>query len=307
MNILVTGGAGFIGSHLVPLLLAEGNQVTVLDNLSSGKRENVPEGAAFLELDMREEKAAKEMAKGYDAIVHLAAQTAVASSLKDPRFDADENIMGLLNVLEAAKKGGSRVIFASSAATYGDADLEELPLEEDLAQQPLSFYGLTKTMGERYLELYGEAYGLSYAILRFANVYGERQGDGGEGGVISIFTRLTAKGDPITIHGDGYQTRDFIYAGDIARGIWAAVQEEENLVCNLSSQTEKSLLELVELLGKAAGKKIEPRFDAPRKGDIYRSSLSNRRAGRLLSWKPEVTLADGLRRVYDWQRSLLGR
>ncbi len=303
MNILVTGGAGFIGSHLVGLLLSEGHRVTVLDDLSAGKRENVPAEATFLRLDMRGEEAAWEMGKGYEAIVHLAAQTTVGSSLKDPRLDADENIMGLLNVLEAARKGHSRVIFASSAATYGDADLEELPLEEDLIQQPLSFYGLTKTMGERYVELYGSTFGLSYAILRFANVYGERQGDGGEGGVISIFTRLASRGEEITIHGDGYQTRDFIYAGDIARGIYAALRSEANITCNLSSQTEKSLLELVELLGKAAGRKLVPRFDAPRKGDIYRSSLSNARAARLLSWKPAVSLSEGIRRVYEWQRS----
>ncbi len=303
MNILVTGGAGFIGSHLVRHLLAKGEQVTALDNLSTGLAENLPPEAKLVEMDILDEDLPKVVAAGaFDAIVHLAAQTMVDTSIKNPLLDTRENLLGTVQVLEAARAANvKRVIFASTAAVYGDVKEDDLPVREAQPTLPLSFYGLSKLSVEKYLEMYENLYGMEYVVLRFANVYGERQGDGGEGGVISIFAKAVAEGRDITIYGDGEQTRDFVYAGDIAEGIWAALRTEEvNAAYNLSTQTETSLRELVSLLAEIRGREIVPKYGAEREGDIYKSMLSNSRARRGLDWQPATTLAEGLRRTYEY-------
>jgi len=303
LNILVTGGAGFIGSHLVRHLLAKGEQVTALDNLSTGLAENLPPEAKLVEMDILDEDLPKVVAAGaFDAIVHLAAQTMVDTSIKNPLLDTRENLLGTVQVLEAARAANvKRVIFASTAAVYGDVKEDDLPVREAQATLPLSFYGLSKLSVEKYLEMYENLYGVEYVVLRFANVYGERQGDGGEGGVISIFAKAVAEGRDITIYGDGEQTRDFVYAGDIAEGIWAALRTEEvNAAYNLSTQTETSLRELVSLLAEIRGREIVPKYGAEREGDIYKSMLSNSRARRGLDWQPATTLAEGLRRTYEY-------
>ena len=303
MNILVTGGAGFIGSHLVRHLLAKGENVTALDNLSTGLAENLPPEAKLVEMDILDEDLPKVVAAGaFDAIVHLAAQTMVDTSIKNPLLDTRENLLGTVQVMEAARAANvKRVIFASTAAVYGDVKEDDLPVREAQPTLPLSFYGLSKLSVEKYLEMYENLYGMEYVVLRFANVYGERQGDGGEGGVISIFAKAVAEGRDITIYGDGEQTRDFVYAGDIAEGIWAALRTEEvNAAYNLSTQTETSLRELVSLLAEIRGREIVPKYGAEREGDIYKSMLSNSRARRGLDWQPATTLADGLRRTYEY-------
>ncbi|MFC2607967.1 NAD-dependent epimerase/dehydratase family protein [uncultured Selenomonas sp.] len=303
MNILVTGGAGFIGSHLVRHLLAKGENVTALDNLSTGLAENLPPEAKLVEMDILDEELPKVVAAGaFDAIVHLAAQTMVDTSIKNPLLDTRENLLGTVQVLEAARAANvKRVIFASTAAAYGDVKEDDLPVREAQPTEPMSFYGLSKLSVEKYLEMYRKIYGMEYVVLRFANVYGERQGDGGEGGVISIFAKAVAEGRDITIYGDGEQTRDFVYAGDIAEGIWAALRTEEvNAAYNLSTQTETSLRELVSLLAEIRGREIVPKYGAEREGDIYKSMLSNSRARRGLDWQPATTLADGLRRTYEY-------
>ena len=303
MNILVTGGAGFIGSHLVRTLLAKGEKVTALDDLSTGLAENLPPEAEFIEMDILDEGLKKVVAAGaFDAIVHLAAQTMVDVSIKDPLFDAQTNLLGTVRVLEAERAANvKRVIFASTAAAYGDVKEDDLPVREAQPTEPMSFYGLSKLAVEKYLDMYHAVYGLEYVILRFANVYGERQGDGGEGGVISIFAKAMAEGRDITIYGDGEQTRDFVYAGDIAEGIVAALQTEEvNAAYNLSTQTETSLRELVSLLSEICGREIVPKYGPERDGDIYKSMLSNSRARRGLDWRPATTLAEGLRRTYEY-------
>ena len=302
MKILVTGGAGFIGSHLVRLLQAEGEQVEVVDNFSTGLRENLPAGTVIHACDVTSPELSEIFEAGqFDAVVHLAGQTTVHVSMADPELDGTQNVVGSIHVLEQARRFGvKRVIFASTAASYGDVAEEHLPIDEFEPLAPLSFYGLSKVTVEHYLDLYHKAYGLDYVVLRFANVYGERQGDGGEGGVISIFAKRVARGKPITIYGDGKQTRDFVYAGDIARGIYAALQTPHaNRAYNLSTQTETSLNELVEVLDKVAGKKLTPAYDAPRPGDIYKSLLANGRARRSLGWKPQTSLEEGLRRTYE--------
>jgi len=299
MKILITGGAGFIGSHLVEKLLKENCQVLVLDNLHTGLRENLPQGVSLIEMDVRDENILAVFAKEkFDGVVHLAGQTMVNVSVDDPQFDAAENIQGTINILEAARKTGvKRVVFASTAAAYGDA--KELPIVETMALSPLSFYGLSKVTVEHYLALYHEIFNLDYVVLRFANVYGERQGDGGEGGVISIFTKRIASGKAITIYGDGGQTRDFVYAGDIAAGIYCALTTGNvNTAYNLSTQTEVSVNAMVALFDDITGKHVVPQYGTARKGDIYRSILSNAKAIADLGWKPVMSLAEGLQRTY---------
>ncbi len=306
MNVLVTGGAGFIGSHLVRQLLAAKHEVTVLDNVSTGTWQHLPQGkdtCTCWEMDIRDKAAREKIEQAkFDVIVHLAAQTMVDVSVKDPEFDASENVMGTVNILEAARHSGvKRIIFASTAASYGDVTEDKLPIREEENLAPMSFYGLSKVTVEKYLKLYHDLYGLDYVALRFANVYGERQGDTGEGGVISIFAKRIAKDQGITVFGDGRQTRDFIYAGDIAAGIIAAMTTDKaNAVYNLSNQTETSLLDLIELMAKASGKTVEPAFAAPREGDINRSMLCHEAAVQNLSWQPKMDLAEGLARTINY-------
>ena len=306
MKILVTGGAGFIGSHLTRELIKENYEVVVVDNLSTGRRENLPEGVNFFEADVRDKKTFEIIQKEkIEVIAHLAGQTMVDASIKDPMNDANQNITGIINILEASKCSAvKRVIFSSTAASYGDVDVNDLPILEKHSLNPMSCYGLSKVTAEKYLALYNSLYGIDYVILRFANVYGERQGDGGEGGVISIFTKKIANNENITIFGDGEQTRDFIYAGDIAKGIVAAVKTDNvNTAYNLSSETETSLRELVSLLSEIKGENIIPNYEKERKGDIRRSMLSAKKAARGLSWKAETKLFDGLKLTFGYFKS----
>lgn len=303
MKILVTGGAGFIGSHLVRQLMEAGDDVISLDNLSTGLRENLPKDARLEVMDTHDERVEDLFREEhFDAVVHLAAQTLVSDSMTDPQNDMYQNIAGTVHILECCRKYGvQRVIFSSSAATYGDVDEKALPVQETLPQIPLSFYGLTKMTVEKYLALYHLAFGIHYMVLRFANVYGERQGDGGEGGVISIFAKRLAQGKGITIFGNGKQTRDFVYAGDIARGIRLALTTENADTCyNLSTQTETSLNDLVDILSRITGQEITPDYGPVREGDIYRSALSNEKAVKNLHWTPEVSLEEGLKRTYEY-------
>lgn len=301
MKVLITGGAGFIGSHVIEKLLQEDCQVCVLDNLHTGCRENVPEGIQLIEMDICDKMIIDVFERNhFDVVIHLAGQTMVNISVDDPYFDANINILGTVNLLEACRKTGvKRVIFASTAAAYGD--IEQLPILESFETIPTSFYGLSKLTVERYLQMYYKLYGLDYVALRFANVYGERQGDGGEGGVISIFTKKVAHDESITINGDGNQTRDFIYVGDIANSIWRAVNTRHcNTIYNVSTKTEVTINDMVALLNEISGKEIEPTYGPIRSGDIYRSVLSNDKAVLKLKWKPCTSLKEGLSRTYQY-------
>lgn len=299
MKILVTGGAGFIGSHVIEKLIKENCQVVVIDNLSTGLRENVFVNVKFIEMDICSADLLSVFEnEHFDAVIHLAAQTMVPVSLERPDYDSQINIIGTLNVLEACRKTGvKRVVFASTAATYGNVNC--LPVVESANTRPTSFYGLSKLTVEKYLELYQQVYGLEYVILRYANVYGERQGDGGEGGVVSIFTRLIFQGNSLTIFGDGSQTRDFVYVGDVANANYQALfMRHINDVYNVSTQTEISVNELVDILEKVSGQLVEKIYVPMREGDIYRSMLSNDKAVKKMDWKPRMSLAEGLTRTY---------
>lgn len=297
-KILVTGGAGFIGSHVVPALLAKGDsEVVVLDNLSTGKRSYVPEGARFQLLDIRSRELWDFLAREkFQTVIHLAAQTLVPFSMEHPEEDEDLNVTGMVHLLEGCRKTGvQQFIFSSSAAIYGDN--QNLPLKETEIPQPTSFYGLSKVVGEEYIRMYSRCFGLKHLIFRFANVYGERQGETGEGGVISVFARKIAQGEPVTIFGDGNQTRDFVYAGDLAKAIAAGIGYDGCATLNVSTNKEVSLNQLIAILEKILGRPVEVRHGPVRPGDIYASVLSHKALVETLGLKEYTDLEAGLRRT----------
>ena len=299
MKVLVTGGAGFIGSHIVDHLLAAGNEVVVLDDLSTGSLQNLNPEATFIKMNILDDGLMQVFERErFDSVCHLAAQTSVSHSVEHPEFDAQVNVAGTLKVLEGCRRTGvGRIIFASSAAVYGD--VVTLPVQENFPQKPTSFYGLSKLTAEQYIQMYQELYGLHYVILRYANVYGERQGDRGEGGVVSIFTRCVQREDSLKIFGDGSQTRDFIYVGDVAAAnVQATCSREANRILNISTQTENTVNQLTELLAEISGRKVSVVTQAARAGDILRSMLCNTEARKTLEWIPATSLKEGLIRTY---------
>lgn len=294
-KILVTGGAGFIGSHVVPELLAHNDcEVVVLDNLSTGKRCHVPEGARFQLLDIRSRELWDFMAREkFQTVIHLAAQTLVPYSMEHPEEDEDLNVTAMVHLLEGCRKTGvEQFIFSSSAAVYGDN--QNLPLKETEVPAPTSFYGLSKVVGEEYIRMYSRCFGLKHLIFRFANVYGERQGETGEGGVISVFARKITVGEPVTIFGDGNQTRDFVYAGDLARAISAGIGYEGCATLNVSTNQEVSLNQMIAILEKILGRPMEVEHGPVRPGDIYASVLSHRALVETLGMKEYTDLETGL-------------
>lgn len=305
MNILITGGAGFIGSHIAELLLEKGHAVTIVDNLSTGTTEFIPKTAQFINKDIREREEMLALFKDnhFDVVYHEAAQTMVPASITSPFFDADENIMGLLSVLDAARASGTqKIIFSSSAAVYGDTS--NLPCRETLLPAPGSFYGLTKWMTERYLALYHQYYGLHYTVLRYSNVYGPRQGAHGEGGVVYLFAKALAQNEGLTIFGDGNQTRDFISVHDIALANLAALEKGNESILNISTGCETTLNELAEKMAALGGKdRSIITHEKPRPGDIYRSVLSIKAAQDILGWSPSMNLDNGLKDTLTFFRS----
>jgi UDP-glucose 4-epimerase len=290
MRALVTGGAGFIGSHLVDALLARGDAVSVVDDLSSGRRERVPDGVPLHVADIAEIADAMA-AERPDVVYHLAAQVDVRKSVADPAHDARVNVAGTASVLEAARAAGARrVLLASTGgALYGET--AALPTPEDSPLEPFSPYGASKAAAETYLALYTRLHGLSTMALRFGNVYGPRQDPHGEAGVIAIFAGAVAEERPVTVYGDGSQTRDYVYVGDVVSGFLAAADSTATGAVNIGTGVETSVLELVDALG------VEARFAPARKGEVARSCLDVGRAAELLGWRAEVALTDGLERT----------
>ena len=300
MKILVTGGAGFIGSHLLQLLQGQQDvEVVVYDNLSSGRREHVPKGIRLVEGDVRDAEGLAHLfaSEGFDSVVHLAAQTMVPYSLSHPEEDCQINLLGLINILECCRKYAVKhIVFSSSAAVYGDN--LNIPLHEEEKPMPTSAYGITKMASEHYLRMYHDLYGLNTTVLRFANVYGERQGAGGEGGVVSIFCKLLAAGQGVTVFGNGEQTRDFVYAGDIAEALWRGSQLEGHHVINISTQKETSVNQLLAAFKQAVGREFPVQYAPIREGDIFRSVLANGRCVELLGFCPAMNLQEGVARTY---------
>jgi UDP-glucose 4-epimerase len=304
MKCLVTGGAGFIGSNLVDALLARGDEVTVVDDLSTGRRANLDggfaAGAELVELDIRDAAGLAALAdeKRPETVFHLAAQIDVRKSLEDPAFDAAVNVGGTANVLDAARGAGSgRVVFVSTGgAIYGEGEGQQLPLDESTAIAPLSAYGQSKYAAEGYLALYERLYGLSTMALRLGNVYGPRQDPLGEAGVIAIFCGLLSSGGRPTVYGDGTQTRDYIYIGDVVAAALAGASSTATGPINIGTGIETNVLELAEALGRLGGaESFEPEFAPPRTGEVQRITLDASRAERELGWRPGVSLDEGLR------------
>jgi UDP-glucose 4-epimerase len=304
VKALVTGGAGFIGSAVVDALLARGDAVTVVDDLSTGRRQNLDSaleaGASLLERDIRDASAMAELAHEAEpeVIFHLAAQVDVRHSVADPAFDAAVNVGGTANVLDAARGAGARrVVFTSTGgAVYGEGDGQELPLKEDAPIAPMAPYGQSKFAAEGYLALYRRLYGLSSISLRLGNVYGPRQDPLGEAGVIAIFCgQLLAGGRP-TVYGDGAQTRDYIYVDDVVAAILAAAEGDAAGPINVGTGRETDVLELIDSLGKLGDvEEFKPEPAPARTGEVQRISIDPGRAEQALGWRPATALQDGLR------------
>ena len=306
MRITVTGGAGFIGSHLVDRLIEDGHTVQVIDNLYTGNKEFVHSKAQFVELDIRDPKLYSVLEEFRpDYIFHEAAQTEVSTSMSDPMLDCDINLMGLINLLNAAVKlDVKKFLMPSSAAVYGN--LDTLPLNEEMIGNPSSFYGLTKLTTEHYLRIYHEAFGLPYVCYRYSNVFGPRQGNGGEGGVISIFAKAIVQGSPIIIYGDGKQTRDFIYVDDVVEANILGMQHQVIGIYNVSTGISSSVNLLVDEFRNISGKDIEVVYDKPRLGDIRDSVLATDKSEKELLFTAKYNLHDGLIKTYEYFKTVEG-
>jgi UDP-glucose 4-epimerase len=290
MRAVVTGGAGFIGSNLVDALVQRGDEVVVVDDLSSGKRENLNAAATFVDGDIRN----GIDAAGAAVVFHLAAQADVQTSMLRPDHDAAVNVVGTVQVLEAARAAGARVVFSSTGgAIYGECDG---PAREDSPLEPVSPYGIAKLCAEEYLRGWNRIHGSGHVALRFANVYGPRQDSSLEGGVAAIFLERLAHGDETLIFGDGLQTRDFVYVGDVVGALLAAADRDGGTF-NIGTGQETTVLELYRLCAEVTGSKAEPRFEPARLGDARRSVLDVSLAAAELGWRPAMPLADGLRRA----------
>jgi UDP-glucose 4-epimerase len=292
MRVAVTGGAGFIGSNLVDALVARGDDVTVVDNFASGRREDLNEAATLLEHDIRE-----PFSLDAEVVFHLAAQADVQTSMTRPEYDAAVNVVGTVNVL--ASNPAAQVIFASSGgAGYGECTK---PATEETPLLPLSPYGIAKKCGEEYLAGWNRIHGTSHVSLRFANVYGPRQDSGLEGGVVSIFLEHMTRGEETTIFGDGGHSRDYVYVDDVVAALLAVVGKSGGPY-NVGSGVETTVAELHAAAARATGNDAPPRHAEARLGDVRRSALDSSRIARELGWRAQVSLEDGLTRTRDWMR-----
>lgn len=304
MKILVSGGAGFIGSHVCDVFLAAGHEVIALDNLSSGRRENLDPRARLCVLDIRGAEAAELIERERPhAICHLAAQMDVRRSVEDPRFDAEINILGMLNLLEASRKAGvKRFLFSSTGgAIYGEQ--ERFPAPESHPTRPVSPYGVSKAAGELYLGYYRAQYGLSYVALRYANVYGPRQNPHGEAGVVAIFSQRLVEGRSCTIFGTGRQTRDFVYGPEVARANALALEKDFVGAVNIGTGIETDVNALYCSLAEAAGVGRAPEYAPAKPGEQLRSSVDPSLARKVLGWEPTVSLREGLGRTLEYFRA----
>lgn len=308
MKIVVTGGAGFIGSNIVDAYIKSGHEVHILDDLSTGQKSNLNRHAEMHQVDIADAEAARLIERiGPDALSHHAAQMDVRHSVSDPAFDARVNILGFINLLEACKNCGvKKVIFASSGgAVYGEQEV--FPAAEDHPIRPASPYGVSKRSGELYLSYYQQAFGLPYIALRYANVYGPRQSAKGEAGVVAIFLSLLLTGKAPVINGDGAQTRDYVYIGDVVAANVAALESSFVGPINIGTGVETDVVTIFQHLRRAVGGQTDAQHGPAKIGEQRRSCLDTRRATEVLGWRPQVALADGLRRTAEYYRETVGR
>ncbi len=304
MRVLVTGGAGFIGSHTADALLAEGHEVAVIDDLSTGKTENVPVAAQRELSDLGSEAATRFVARFRpEAVLHLAAKVSVRTSIEDPVHDARTNVLGSLALFEACRKAGTRyLLFASTGgAMYGTA--RTFPIPETAAEEPESPYGCAKRAVEGYLGYYRRVHGLATCVLRFANVYGPRQDPHGEAGVVAIFAQRCRAGEPLLIHGDGSQTRDYVHVSDVVAAILACLKAGLEGIFNVGTGLESDVSTLARHLLELSGSQAGVRHGPERKGDIPRSALDATRLRSAVAWKPQRSLAAGLAETWSWFRA----
>ncbi len=303
MRTLVTGGAGFIASHLAAALLAAGDSVAILDNLSTGRRENIPDGARLHEVDIRDASGVSRVFSEVkpEIVFHYAAQASVVRSLQDPAYDAQCNVVGSLHVIQQAiQHDVRRVVFASTGgAIYGDP--REIPADEAHPTRPLCPYGAAKLAVEHYLAMYARIADLSYTCLRYGNIFGPRQDPYGEAGVIAIFIGQVLRGEAPRVFGDGTQTRDFVYVDDAVAAALTATNEQQNEIYNIGTGRQTSVLQLVEALGQVVGRKLKPCFEPPRVGEVAHIALDPSKAARQMSWRANTPLVDGIARTVEWQ------
>jgi UDP-glucose 4-epimerase len=307
-RVLVTGGAGFVGSHIAEAYLRGGWEVVVLDDLSRGHERNIPKGAKFVRADIRSPEARKTLASGgFHVVNHHAAQIDVRVSVDRPAFDSEINIVGFVNLLEGAGEGGvRRVIFASSGGVvYGDPAV--IPTPETAPKLPISPYGVSKLAGEHYLRALAMLRGFEGVAMRYANVFGPRQDPKSEAGVVSIFVSRLLAGQPLVVFGDGKQTRDYVFVKDVARANVLAstvptppATDFDGPAFNIATSIQRSVLDLAQSVGEVMRQKPALEFAPPRAGELFRSALDVSKAKRVLSWKPEYAFEDGLRELVDW-------
>lgn len=303
MKILITGGAGFIASHIADAYLAAGHQVTIVDDLSGGRRENIPSGAKFHQMDIRDKAVADLIAdERFEVINHHAAQMDVRRSVADPGFDASVNVLGFLNVMEAARRNGvKKVIFASTGgAIYGEQDY--FPADEEHPLRPLSPYGITKLTTEKYLFFYQQVYGINSVVLRYANIYGPRQNPHGEAGVIAIFATRLIRNEPTVINGDGQQTRDYVFVADVVQANLHALSYQGSDVFNVGTGIEHDVNALFHQLAKSLRPGAPETHGPAKAGEQMRSVITSEKMFRTFGWRPRTTLEDGLRQTAEWFR-----
>jgi len=304
MKVLVTGGAGFIGSHVVDAYVAAGHEVIIVDNLCTGKRENLNPKARFVELDIGDEQTARLIRdERPDVVNHHAAQMDVRRSVADPLFDARTNILGTIALLEASRQAGvKKVLFVSSGgAAYGEQ--ETFPAPETHPTWPVSPYGVSKRSGELYCHFYQAEYGLPFVAFRYSNVYGPRQDPHGEAGVVAIFSGKMLRGEPVTVNGDGKQTRDYVFVGDVARMSLLALERDATGPVNIGTAIETDVNQLAQVMREVSGTRSEIVHGPAKSGEQRRSVVDIRRAAQVFGWKPEVSLRDGLARTIEFFRT----
>lgn len=310
MKILVTGAAGFIGSQVADQFIEDGNEVVIIDDLSTGFRENLNPKAKFYQVDIRDHKKVAEIIKKEkpEVIDHHAAQMDVRRSTREPIFDAECNILASINLMEQAVKNGvKKIIYANTGgALYGEAPAEDLPLAEDYPINPICQYGASKHAVEHYLHLYSHNYGIKYTALRYPNVYGPRQNPHGEAGVVAIFTGKMLKGERPTIFGDGLQTRDYAFVEDVVRANVLALAHGDGQAFNIGTGVETSVQEIFDTLKKIIGFKGEPIYSEPRLGEVQRFSLDASKAKQLLGWEPKYSFEEGIRLTVEYYKGQQG-